>query len=91
MTGETKYAIDLTAEEAQLFKLFRQYQDTFQALVQGQVFSARGCQVDLHFDLEGTLHKIQAHPITYLRASHHLSPIMLLTVQQGTATIQANS
>lgn len=82
------YNIELTDNEAELFKIFRRNQETITALIQGSVFNAKACQVDLHFDHQGTLQRIQFHQDTYRRTARQLSPVVLLTLQQGTPTIE---
>lgn len=60
-------SIDLTNEDAELFRKFRQYQDTFEVLEEAGVFNVRNGQVVLSFDAHGTLGDIECTLKLYRR------------------------
>lgn len=50
--------IELSDQEAELFKQFRQYQDEFKTLISHGVFAVKKGQAILSFSAEGTLTNI---------------------------------
>lgn len=59
--------IDLTEQDAELFREFRKNQDLFCMLLNGGVFTTQNGQVTLNFDPMGTLTHINQSVITYKR------------------------
>lgn len=57
---ENKISVDLTKEEAELFKTFRQYQDIWQ-----EVFKTKGGKVVLHFDSDGKIRQADSDSIFF--------------------------
>lgn len=53
--------IELTDEEAKLFKLFREHQDEFVILVEHNIFEIKNGSAELHFDSNGNLSSVNAH------------------------------
>ena len=47
--------IQLTEDDAILFRFFREHQDTFAILMASGVFGVKGGKIRLNFDPEGTL------------------------------------
>lgn len=62
-----KIKIQLTAKEAEAFKRFREYQELFEILVEGQVFGTKSGQVILYFNADGTLMEIRREIKTFRR------------------------
>lgn len=59
--------IELTNEEAVLFRKFREHQDTFSVLDQAGVFDIRNGKAVLNFDSSGTLCDIECNLKLYKR------------------------
>ena len=51
----------LTTPEAEMFKDFQQFHDTFALLVKRGVFDVKGGSVVIHFDHLGMIQKIERH------------------------------
>lgn len=70
MTGEPNLKnplvkIELTEEDALLFRRFRQYQDSFDTLLGNGVFGMANGSATIHFDKDGKVSLIDVH--TYIR------------------------
>lgn len=50
--------VELTNEDAELFKIFRQFQDTFLKMIELGVFEKDNIQVSLYFDKFSSLRAI---------------------------------
>ncbi len=57
----------MTNEEAEMFKLFMQYYDTFELLVAKDVFNQRSASISLNFDPNGILQTIQRNDFLFHR------------------------
>ncbi len=57
--------IELTNEDASLFKLFREYQDRFKVLLDNKVFEIKNGKAVLNFDSEGKLRQVNINRICY--------------------------
>ena len=57
--------IELTDEECEQFKLFRQYQDDFNALLKSSFFTFKNGQAIVHRDGEGKLRIIEIKEIKW--------------------------
>jgi hypothetical protein len=56
----TMTTIELTEEEVEQFKAFRQHQDRFNVLYDAGFFNIRGASGTVHFDSEGNIRKIES-------------------------------
>lgn len=65
MEQESTVTIILTQDDAELFKLFREFQDDFKLLLDNSVFSFKNGSVVMHRDSEGQLRKIEMHKIYF--------------------------
>lgn len=59
--------IELTPTECEIFRQFRQYQDTFQIMLNHGVFSVQKGTVTINFDKNGNLGSIDINRMTYRR------------------------
>ena len=57
--------IELSEQDAEMFKLFRQYQDSFQLLIANKVFSIKNGKAILNFDKNGALRQIDINRINW--------------------------
>ena len=57
--------IELTDEDARLFKLFREYQDRFKVLLDNKVFETKNGKAILNFDSAGKLRQVNINKICY--------------------------
>jgi len=58
--------IELTDQEVELFKQFRQYQDSFQKLLENNFFGIKGAAGIVHFDENSQIRKIEVpHIVIY--------------------------
>lgn len=55
----------LTTPEAQMFKDFQEFHDTFALLVKRGVFDIKGGSAVIHFDHLGKIQKIERHDSLY--------------------------
>lgn len=53
--------LEITEEDALLFKLFREYQDEFRLLVEHNIFEIKNGSAEIHFDSRGNMASINAH------------------------------
>ena len=60
--------IELTNEDAELFKRFREYQDIFQIILEAGVFDTKLGVVSLSFNRERVLTQIKKDILTYKRS-----------------------
>lgn len=65
--NEARVTVHLTAEEIDSFKLWRQHQDLFAELLEGQVFQTTSGQVTLLFNSEGKVMEIRREIKTFKR------------------------
>jgi len=61
--------IDLTEEDASLFREFRRHQDIFQSLVTLGVFNTRGGAVTIHFNSQGQIARIDKNETVFYRSA----------------------
>lgn len=61
--------IEMTNEDALLFRAFRQHQDAFMVLYAAGVFNIRDGEAHLRFDHQGSLSEIQFNVVGYKRGS----------------------
>lgn len=60
--------IELTNEEAELFKKFRKYQDEVEFLIERGVFDIKGeGSVSLHYDPQGKLRSVKVNRAYFYR------------------------
>ena len=59
--------VHLTAEDAELFKLFREHQQTFKELLESGVFTTRSGQALLSFSHDGKLMTIDVSQTIFRR------------------------
>lgn len=59
--------IDLTEDDALLFRAFRQHQDNFSTLLARGVFNVRGGKAIINFDPEGVISEIKFDITGYKR------------------------
>ena len=59
--------IQLTNEDAELFRKFREHQDTFSVLIDSGVFDTRNGEAILNLDNMSNLTQIKTNVITYKR------------------------
>jgi hypothetical protein len=57
--------ISLTIEDAELFREYRQHQDTFQALYNAGVFTTKNGSATIDFDSQGVLQQIRLNTCVY--------------------------
>lgn len=57
--------LELNEVDARSFALFRQYQNSFETLVNGRVFDIKNGSAELHFDHLGRIAAIKRHELTY--------------------------
>ena len=62
---DNEITLFLTPPEALLFKDFQQYHQTFTLMCQKGVFSVKNGSVEIHFDHEGTIKKIERRDSLY--------------------------
>ena len=60
-----KVTIELTKQEAELFKLFREFQSEFELLVRNDVFSMKNGSIEIHKDDLGKIRKILINKIAF--------------------------
>ena len=58
-------SVELTNEDAELFKRFREFQDDFIALLQSSFFTFKNGQAIIHRDQEGKLRIIEIKEIKW--------------------------
>ena len=61
--------IDLTDEDAVLFRKFREHQDTYAVLLDAGVFSIKNGKAVLNFDAQGTLCDVECNIKLYKRGT----------------------
>lgn len=59
--------LQLTEQEAQAFRNYREHQDAIDVMLAAGVFDMRRGSVEVHFDLEGKIGAIIGHPTLYKR------------------------
>lgn len=59
--------LELTDQDAQLFRAFRENQTNIQIMLAAGVFEMRHGSVEIHFDMEGRIGAIIGHPTLYKR------------------------
>ena len=64
----------LTNEEAELFKQFRQYQDVFQALLDGGLLNFKNGTITFHYNNEGQIMRFDRQQVTRIKINTSLSP-----------------
>ena len=64
----------LTNEEAELFKQFRQYQDVFQALLDGGLLNFENGTITFHYNNEGQIMRFDRQQVTRIKINTSLSP-----------------
>lgn len=67
LTNNMEVTILLPEEEAKKWVLFQQYYDTFNLLVDNDVFEQKNGKVILHFDQNSTLQVIERADILYAK------------------------
>lgn len=61
--------LELPAEEAELFKKFREHQEFFSILLNSRLFEIRNGKALLNFNADGVLTEIKANVTTYKRVA----------------------
>ena len=64
--NQNNLSIELSEEDAILFRKFREHQDVFQTFVRLGVFNIRTGNTTIHFDNEGKVSLIDVHTFTKL-------------------------
>lgn len=70
--------LELTDEDALLFREYRKNYDTFSTLLSTGVFDIRGGSATLHFDVNGTLSNVDASMPFYKRGSKQLNTLYVI-------------
>lgn len=70
--------VELTKKDAELFKVFREYQDRFELLLAHNIFEIKNGHAEIHFDYSGNIHNIKAHLNIY-RQNDNVVPTIFLT------------
>lgn len=65
--------IDLTIEEVELFKQFRQYQNIFQALLAGGLLNFKNGTITFHYNNEGQIMRFDRQQVTRVKIDTQLS------------------
>lgn len=62
--------LELTDDEAVLFRAFRQHQETFLALYSAGVFNIRSGEAILYFNVDGVLDGVEAGRVPIYKRGH---------------------
>jgi hypothetical protein len=69
MTGETHdlITVQLTPEDAELFVLFRRYQDKFKDMIEAKMFEIRNGSATIDFSPQGHMMDIKFNVVAFKR------------------------
>lgn len=69
--------VELTEKEAHSFKKWREHQDTFDVLLENNIFEIKNGSAEIHFDKDGEIHNLKAHVNVYRKKDIHTPTIVL--------------
>lgn len=76
-TEKTYAVVELTEENAKLFKLFMEYTDQFSFMVKSGVFDIKNGSAELHFGTNGRLVLIKKHTIERVGDYPHIDDFVV--------------
>lgn len=59
--------VELTDEDAELFKSFREHQEHYKIMLDAGIFAFKGGSVVIHYNPTGLIMKIERNAIPYIR------------------------
>ena len=80
--------VDLTEDDALLFRAFRENQENFSILYASGVFNIRSGKATLHFNLEGVLDSVDADVPTYRRGHKQLQFVSLSSLHHKNTEVE---
>jgi hypothetical protein len=69
--------VDLTEDDALLFRAFKEHQDNFSVLLASGAFNVRSGRATLHFNNEGVLDSVDVEVPTYRRGHKQIQFLSL--------------
>ncbi len=70
--------VEMTEVEAQMFVLFRKYEDKIVTLLENRVFDLMNGSAEIHFNRLGQIASIDMHSKVFKRAETAVQPIVLM-------------